>query len=126
MNNAPRRLLAAWLCAIGLHAAAADAQDAADQAFVTRFRAALAQANAGALADLSALPFLVEGRGLGREAFVRDAVPALFTPDVRRCLQHAPVQREGDRLVLWCKPHGFYLGPVRGQWRLIEFVADVD
>jgi hypothetical protein len=126
MKSAPRQLLAALACALGLHAAAADAQDAAGQAFVARFRAALAQADAGALADLSALPFLYEGRGLGREAFARDAAPALFTPSVRRRLQHAPAQREGDRLLLWCKPYGFYLGPLRGQWRLIEFVADVD
>ena len=94
--------------------------------FVARFRAAAAEPGATALADLSALPFLYEGRRLARDEFMREAVPALFTPAVRRCLQRAPAQSEGERLVLWCKPYGFHLGPFRGHWHLIEFVADVD
>ncbi|MES2957038.1 MAG: hypothetical protein V4792_02570 [Pseudomonadota bacterium] len=123
MKRAARRLLAGLVCALVLPACASDP---AGPAFVERFRAAAAQADAGALADLTALPFLYEGRRLERTAFVREAAPKLFTAGVRRCLQRAAAQPEGERLVLWCKPYGFHLGPVRGQWRLIEFVADVD
>jgi len=88
------------------------------------FRRAAAQRDPAALADLTAWPFLFEGRPLGREAFIRQAVPALFTPAVRRCLQSAPARREDGRLVLWCQPYGFYLGPADGAWRLVEFATD--
>ena len=113
-------------CVLALQAQAANAADPAGPAFVERFRAAAAQPDPAALADITALPFLYEGRRIGRDGFMRDAAPALFTPNVRRCLQRAAARREGDRLVLWCSPYGFHLGPVHGQWRLIEFVADVD
>lgn len=146
MKCAVRCLPAILAGAIGLHACAAPANGALDPTrahdarvartesgpspearnFVARFRAAAAEPGATALADLSALPFLYEGRRLARDEFMREAVPALFTPAVRRCLQRAPAQSEGERLVLWCKPYGFHLGPLRGHWHLIEFVADVD
>jgi hypothetical protein len=112
---------------LALSSAVAGASEAAaGSAFVERFRAAAAAPGGAALGELAALPFLYEGRRLGREAFVREVVPALFTPSVRRCLQRAPAQAEGDRLVVWCKPYGFHLGPTGSGWRLIEFVADVD
>ena len=113
-------------CELALQAQAANADDPAGPAFVERFRSAAAQPDPAALADITALPFLYEGRRIGRDGFMRDATPALFTPNVRRCLQRAAARREGDRLVLWCSPYGFHLGPVHGQWRLIEFVADED
>jgi len=118
--------LAGLACALALQAQAANAADPTGPAFVKRFRSAAAQPDPAALADLTALPFLYEGQRVGRDAFLREAAPALFTPSVRRCLQRAAAQREDDRLVLWCSPYGFHLGPVHGQWRLIEFVADVD
>ena len=127
MKTAPQQWLAGLVCGLGLWVQTADASDTDSRtSFGERFRAAAVQPDAAALADLSALPFLYEGRRLDRAAFMREAVPALFTPAVRRCLQRATTQRDGDRLVLWCKPYGFYLGPVRNQWRLIEFAADVD
>jgi len=118
--------LAAGLLALSSLPSLAAPDAPAGPAFVERFRAAAAGPGGAALADLAALPFLYEGRSLGREAFVAEAVPVLFTPSVRRCLQRAPAKPEGDRLVLWCKPYGFHLGPTRAGWRLIEFVADVD
>lgn len=121
-----RFLLLAALPALSWLPPSAAAEAAGGAAFVERFRAAAAAPGGAALGDVAALPFLYEGRSLGREAFVAEAVPALFTPSVRRCLQRAPARTEGDRLVLWCKPYGFHLGPTRAGWRLIEFVADVD
>ena len=121
-----RWCLAGLACAWMLQPRAAPAADPAGPAFVERFRSAAAQPDPAALADITALPFLYEGRRIGRDGFMRDAAPALFTPNVRHCLQRAAARREGDRLVLWCSPYGFHLGPVYGQWRLIEFVADVD
>jgi hypothetical protein len=105
-----------------LPAAALPAPDG--QAFLAALRAAAAQPNLQALTDLVALPFLFEGRTLDRSMFALEAAPAMFTPAVRRCLARAVPRADADRWVLWCRPYAFYLGPVRGRWRLIEFGAD--
>ncbi|MCR5884839.1 hypothetical protein LRS03_19050 [Rhizobacter sp. J219] len=101
------------------HAAPSEAE-----AFVKQVREAAARPGGQAIADLTQFPFLFDSQPLQREAFIAKAAPALFTPRVRQCLQRAEPQAEDGRLVLWCKPYGFYLGPVRGRWRLIEFTAD--
>lgn len=95
-------------------------------AFVKQLRDAAAQPGGHALAALTQFPFLFDGQPLQREAYLAKAVPALFTPRVRHCLQRATPQAEDDRLVLWCKPYGFYLGEVQGRWRLIEFGTDAE
>lgn len=95
-------------------------------AFTQKLREAAAQPGGNALAELTQFPFLFDSQPLQREAFIAKAVPALFTPRVRQCLQRARPQAEDGRLVLWCKPYGFYLGEVRGRWRLIEFAADAE
>lgn len=110
--------------AVAAFATKALAGSAEGQAFITQLRQAAAQPGASALADLTQLPFLFEGRMHGREAFIASVVPTLFTPAVRQCLQRARPQAEGDRLVLWCRPYAFYTGPVQGRWRLIEFGVD--
>ena len=70
----PVRLLAGLLALSWLPPlAASDA--AAGPAFVDRFRAAAAAPGGAALGELAALPFLYEGRKLGRDAFVAEAVP---------------------------------------------------
>ena len=102
------------------------AMPAEGQAFMTQLRQAAAQPGGAALADLTQLPFLFDGQARGRNGFITQVAPALFTPAVRQCLQQARPQAEGDRFVLWCKPYAFYLGPVQGRWRLIEFAADAE
>jgi hypothetical protein len=92
---------------------------------IQAWRTAAVRGDAQALADLTVLPFLYGSRPLDRAQFVAQAVPGLFTPAVRRCLQRAPAQAEDGALVLWCKPYGFYLREVNGAWRLADFVADV-
>lgn len=102
------------------------AMPAEGQAFVAQFRQAAAQPGGAALADLTQLPFLFEGRSHQRDAFVAKVVPALFTPAVRHCLQRAQPHVEDGRLVMWCKPYAFYLGRVDGRWRLVEFGVDAE
>jgi len=99
----------------------------AGQAFAAAFRQAAARGDAAALADHTVLPFLYEGRLVGRATFMAEVVPALFTPAVRRCLASPRTRNvaEDGRLVLWCAPYGFYLGAdARGRWHLEEFAAD--
>lgn len=105
-------------------ASEANAAPAEGQVLVKQLREAAAKPGGQAIAELTQFPFLFDSRPLQREAFIAKAVPALFTPRVRQCLQSAKPQPEDDRLVLWCKPYAFYLGPVQGRWRLVEFGAD--
>lgn len=94
--------------------------------FFADWRRALAQPGGEAIADLTAFPFRFEGRPLERAAFVSHAVPALFTPAARRCLQRArPVAEADGRWVVSCAPYGYVFAPAASGWRLIEFFADM-
>lgn len=95
-----------------------------DEAFLAAWRDAVARPGADAIADLTAFPFGFEGRPLDRAAFVARAAPALFKPAARRCLKQARPVREDGRLVLFCAPYGYVLGPTAAGWRFVEFFAD--
>ena len=91
--------------------------------FHAQFRAAVSRQDSAAIAALTHLPFLIEGRALDRADFER-AVPGLFTAFQRRCLAKAPALQEGDRHVVFCTPYAFYFGRVAGHYRFLEFAAD--
>ena len=97
---------------------------AVDDASWNDWRAALRANDPQALARVTVLPFLYEGRPLDGAQFAAQAAPPLFTPARRRCLQAAAPQAEGERRVLWCAPYAFYFTRVDGAWRLVEFAAD--
>lgn len=103
--------------------AASLASDAAFDEFLQAFRRALAVDDREALASLTQLPFLYEGRGLDAAGF-RQAIPGLFTPAVRRCLAQAHPIAEDGRYVVFCPPYGFYFGRTADGYRLVEFMAD--
>jgi len=92
-------------------------------AFHARFRAAVATQDSAAVASLTRLPFLFEGRALESAGFQR-AAPKLFSAAQRRCLAKAPALPEGDRQVVFCKPYTYYFGRAGGSYRLLEFAAD--
>ncbi|MFT3953777.1 MAG: hypothetical protein QM722_05095 [Piscinibacter sp.] len=100
------------------------APSAEAQAFLAAWRQALAQPGGEAIAELTAYPFLFESRLLARQTFVAQAVPALFKPAARRCLQRTQPLPEDGRLVLSCAPYGYVFGPTPAGWRLIEFFVD--
>ena len=110
------------VCVLMLAALPAHADDI--DAFLGRFRSALVASDAAAIADLTQLPFLYEGRRLDRAAFIR-AVPALFDARLSRCLAQARPLTEGPDRLLHCTPYTVYLrtGADR-RWRLAEFTAD--
>lgn len=126
----PRRgagALTAAVLAVALASAAVICTAApadASVAFIDAWRLAAAKPGGEAIADLTAWPFLFQGRQLQREAFVAQAVPALFTPAVRRCLQRAKPLPEDGRQVMSCAPYGFVFAPTSAGWRLVEFFAD--
>lgn len=112
-----------------LLAAAPSVAGAADagrdfEAFIERFRAALRARDAAAIADLTRLPFLYEGRRLDRAAFVQ-VVPTLFDARLSACLAKARPQPDGTDRLLYCAPYTFHLrADADGRWRLDEFAAD--
>ena len=119
--------LAAGLCvalAVSASPASAIPPDAAAQAFLADWRAAVARPGGDAIAALTAFPFLFEGRPLARPAFVARVVPALFGPAARRCLQRARPVAEDGRLVASCLPYGYVFAPTPEGWRLIEFFTE--
>ena len=99
----------------------------AGPAFVERFRAAAASARSRRPWPTDApCPSSTKAAHRAGRPSSREAAPALFTP-IRAPLPAARRRAaRGRSPVLWCSPYGFHLGPVHGQWRLIEFVADVD
>lgn len=133
MNNVPtphRRgagAITAAVVAVALASAAVlctAAPPDSSMAFIDTWRQAAARPGGEAIADLTVLPFLFQGRQLQRKEFVAQAVPALFTPAVRRCMQRAMPSREDGRQVLSCAPYGFVFAPTASGWRLVEFFAD--
>ena len=104
-------------------ARAADADTEFD-AFLARWRAAVAANDVDAVVAMTRLPFLFEGRDHAREGVAREVVPALLTVEVRHCLRTAAPLREDYRYVLACAPYQFHLGRVDGEWRWVEFAAD--
>jgi hypothetical protein len=93
------------------------------EAFRDRCRAALPARDATAIADLTRLPFLYEGRCLDRAGFVQ-AAPALFDARLSACLAQARPQAEGADRLLYCAPCTFHLRTdAGGRWRLAEFAA---
>ena len=94
------------------------------RSFITAWRQALATPGGERIADLTAWPFVFEGRRLQRAAYVARAVPALFTPATRRCLMSAKPVPEDGRMVLFCGDQGFVIAQGPAGWRLVEFFAD--
>jgi hypothetical protein len=104
--------------------AAGWADDAGFAAFAERFTAAIEAGDADAVASLTRLPFLFEGRALARDEFTR-AFPRLFDAEVRSCLARGSFRPEEAGLrVAFCPPYAFYFGLSGGEWRLVEFAAD--
>lgn len=91
--------------------------------FQASFRAAVIEQDRAAVASLTQLPFLFEGRELDRVDFER-AVPRLFGAAQRRCLAKVRARPEGDRQVVFCRPYAYYFGRAGGQYRFLEFAAD--
>lgn len=116
-------LAAACALTIAPHAGADDGF----AAFQAGFRAAVARGDADAVATLTRLPFLFDGRPQDATGFRRVVWPALFTPSLRRCWAQARALSEpgqpGERS-LHCTPYALHFDADGGRWRLREFSAD--
>lgn len=122
--SARSRLAAAALLLATAGAAGADDGFAA---FHAGFRAAVARGDAQAVAALTRLPFLFEGRALDAAGFRREVWPALFAPALRRCWAQARALAEpgpGGDYSLHCAPYALHFDAAGGRWQLREFSAD--
>ena len=81
-----------------LPSARAGDADTEFDAFLARWRAAVAANDVDAVVAMTRLPFLFEGREHAREGVAREVVPALLTVEVRHCLRTAAPLREDDRM----------------------------
>lgn len=96
-------------------------------AFHAGFRAAVARGDAEAVAALTRLPFLFEGRSQDAAGFRQHVWPALFTPALRRCWAQARALAEAAQPAersLHCAPYALHFDADGGRWRLREFSAD--
>ena len=86
----------------------------------------MASGDPAAVASLTRMPFLFEGRQLDRVAFER-AVPKLFDARLRRCMARAravPEPAEPGVRVVSCAPYNFYFDVQGGTWQLRDFAVD--
>ena len=92
--------------------------------FLARFRAALAEPDAQAVAALTRLPFLFESEWRA-DAEYRRIVPQLFAAPVRSCIARTEAIDEDDAKVIFCDPYAFYFRrDGTGAWQFVEFAAD--
>ena len=96
---------------------------AAFASFFGDFRDAIARNDAKAVAGLTRLPFLFEGKPRDHASF-QSVYAELFDEKVRACFKSPKVSGEGDRYVISCGRYIFYFGVVGDRYRLVEFAAD--
>jgi hypothetical protein len=93
--------------------------DPAFNAFWIKFKAAVARSDKGGLADLTKLPFTMDGKDLDRAGFIRQ-YSSLFTPRVRRCFARAKPTRDQDAYEIFCGQQIFLFGKVDGVYKFTE------
>jgi hypothetical protein len=101
-------------------------------AFLARFRAALAADDATAIAGMTQFPFmpyLDEGGSIDAAAFRVESYPRFLAAKTRRCLarRNALYDREpdgGETFVIFCGNLGFYFHKTQEGFLFVEVGAD--
>ncbi len=87
--------------------------------FWPKFKAAVARDDREAVASMTKLPFLLDGKELNREGFIK-SYNQLFDRKVKRCFATAKTVRDGDGYSLFCGETIFLFGKVKGEYRFLE------
>ena len=90
--------------------------------FFLAFKAAVARNDAKAVAGMTQLPFLFDGRRDSSD--FQKIYPQLFDANVRTCFAKAKPVTEQDAQVVNCGRYIFYFRVVQDRYRFIEFSAD--
>ena len=93
------------------------------QAVWRKFKVAVAKNDKQAVASMTKLPFLFEGKERTRAQFIK-IYNQLFDLRVRKCFATAKTLREEDLYEVFCAKKIFYFGKVEGDYKMIEFGVD--
>ncbi|NOS78508.1 MAG: hypothetical protein HOP35_11240 [Nitrospira sp.] len=110
------------LLCLGLPNVTGAAQDADAHRFGVfwkQFSQAVIEDQRGTVADLTQLPFLMDGIEHDRSAFLRE-YPTLFTPVMRRCFKKVTPVHDLDGYSVVCGEQIFVFGLVNGRYRFTE------
>ena len=88
-------------------------------AFWIKFKAAIARNDKGGVADLTKLPFMLDGKDLDRAGFIKQ-YGSLFTPHVRRCFARVKLTKDQDAYEIFCGQQIFLFGKVDGVYKFTE------
>jgi hypothetical protein len=87
--------------------------------FWKQFSQAVVEDKRATVADLTKLPFLMDGIEHDRSAFLR-AYPTLFTPAMRRCFKKVKPVHDLDGYSVVCGEQIFVFGLVNGSYLFTE------
>ncbi|MDP3089410.1 MAG: hypothetical protein Q8N04_01935 [Nitrospira sp.] len=108
-----------WLGLPHVAGAAQDADAHTFGVFWKQFSQAVVEDQRGTVADLTRLPFLLDGIEHDRSAFLRE-YPTLFSPVMRRCFKKVTPVHDLDGYSVVCGEQIFVFGLVNGRYRFTE------
>jgi len=88
-------------------------------AFWVKFKAAVARNDKAAVADMTKLPFMLEGKDIDRAGFIKQ-YSSLFTPKMRRCFARAKPSRDQEAMEIFCGDQIFLFTKVDGVYKFTE------
>ncbi len=117
-----RSILAASLLAFLSASAFAQNNQKVDEAglqFWAKFKAAVAANDKEAVASMTRLPFLLQGKELSKAAFIQK-FGVLFDARVKRCFTKARLVKENDGFDVFCGQQIFLFEKVNGAYKFTE------
>ena len=117
-----RSILAASLLAFLSAPAFARNNQKVDEAglqFWAKFKAAVAANDKEAVASMTRLPFLLQGKELSKAAFIQK-FGVLFDARVKRCFTKARLVKENDGFDVFCGQQIFLFEKVNGAYKFTE------
>ena len=125
MNQSWPKLVisASLLIAMGIGVAVAQNRTAKTDpeftAFWVKFKDAIAKNDKQRVADMTKLPFMLDGKDHDRAGFIKE-YPTLFTPRMRRCIARAKPTKDQDYYEIFCGAQIFLFGKVDGVYKFVE------
>ena len=93
--------------------------DADGVQFWSKFKAAVVANDKEAVASITRLPFLFQGRELTKQAFIQKFA-VLFDAKAKRCFEKAKLVKEGEGFEVFCGQQIFLFDKVKGVYKFTE------
>lgn len=97
--------------------------DAAGVQFWTKFKSAVVANDKEAVASMTRLPFLFQGRELTKPAFIQK-FGVIFDARAKRCFEKAKLVKEGEGFEVFCGQQIFLFEKVDGVYKFTEIAAN--